>query len=146
MTPKIFETIVRQLPLVALDVPTGEDRFTVREVVAHMADWEGLFRARMQTAYANPGNHVVPIDEGERAIEMNYAQSDIWSQLRAFEEQRGETILFLEDLEVSDWTRYFLHPELGTMTIAEQNAMLAGHDIYHIEQLTKFGADLIAQR
>lgn len=138
LTPRILETIVRQVPVVAWDVPTGEDRFTIREIVAHMADWEELFRARMQTAIAHPGNHVVLFDEGERALEQGYANTDVHLQLESFAEQRGETMRFLGDLKDEDWSRFFIHPEVGNVSIYDQASMLAGHDLYHLEQITTF--------
>ena len=116
----------------------AEDRFTLVEMVAHMADWEDLFLDRMRLAYEQPGSTVLLYDEGQRAIEKRYAERDIQHELDVFENRRRDTVDFLRNLAPDDWGRIFVHPERGELTIQDQVTMLLGHDLYHVEQVTQY--------
>ena len=76
----------------------GPGRFSVREVVAHLADWEPILRGRIRAANEQPGVAIVGEDEGQRAIDMNYAGSDVREQLALWTRERGLTIEFLRTL------------------------------------------------
>jgi uncharacterized damage-inducible protein DinB len=116
----------------------AEDRFTLLEMVAHLADWEDLFLDRMRLANEKPGSPVEVYDEGARATEKRYAERDLQHELDVFENRRRDTLDFLRGLSAEDWQKTFVHPERGTMTIQDQVTMLLGHDLYHLEQATQY--------
>ena len=134
--PRILKRLVSQLEPSEVDQPTGTGRFTPREIIAHLADWEPIMLARIEQAVQHPGSTVEPFDEGELAIAHNYAQSDIQQQLELFASSRGATETFLKSLKSDDWSKTITHPERGRLTVMEQAFTLIGHDMYHIEQLT----------
>ena len=131
-----IEMIVRLLPADRLDIPTEEGRFSPREVVAHMADWEPRLRARLEGAKAQPGVAVLVWDEGELATENRYSESNLDEQIELLESEREKTISFLRSLGADDWRLHFQHPEYGRLTIEDQASFFLGHDAYHLEQLS----------
>lgn len=135
-SPNAISAVVRHIPGVRLGVHTDEGRFSPREVVAHLADWEPIFLRRMQTAETSPGATVEVYDEGDRALEQNYGGSDVGEQLRLFRSARDKTVAWLKQLPSESWSRAIEHPERGRMTIEDLANMLVGHDVYHLEQLT----------
>ncbi len=134
--PKVVARIMEDLDPSVLDSPTAPNRFTPREVVAHLADWEPILRGRMQSAKDNPGGPVHAIDEGERAKQQKYGETDWKEQCRLFRERRAETIAWLRALKDEDWNLHAMHSERGRETIYDMANMFLGHDLYHIEQLT----------
>ncbi len=136
--PVVIRRLVGLIPDSMHDTALADDRFTVREVVAHLADWEALFRGRMETAFASPGSSIVVHDEGDRAVELKYAQSDIWKQLDLYTAERAKTQAFLNTLSKEQFDLTYIHPAFGTMIIEDQANMLIGHDMYHVEQLTAY--------
>ncbi|MFQ3669066.1 MAG: DinB family protein [Fimbriimonadaceae bacterium] len=136
-SPDAIAAIVRRIASARLGVPTGEGRFSPKEVVAHLADWEPIFLSRMQTAESNPGSTVEVYDEGVRAVSQGYAGSDVEEQLRAFRNARDRTVAWLRSLSVESWSKSVEHPERGRMTIEDIANMLVGHDMYHVEQLAR---------
>ena len=119
-----------------MDVPTQPERFTPREVVAHLADWEPILREeRIVVPIAQPGCSVKAYDEGDLAIANNYAASDPLESARTFAEERAKTIELLRSLDAGQWDAYFTHPERGRMTVYDMANLLVGHDMYHVEQL-----------
>jgi hypothetical protein len=115
--------------------PTGPGRFSPVEVLAHLADWEPIFRARMEQAARSPGLPVQAYDEGERAERLDYAAWPIERSLAQWAEERSETVRFLEALAGAGWACTVLHPERGELTVLQQAATLVGHDVYHLAQL-----------
>jgi hypothetical protein len=136
--PTVVERLVGLIPEALHDSALGEDRFTLREVIAHLADWEVLFRGRMETALAVPGSRVVVLDEGDRAVELKYAETDVTEQLAIYKAERAKTVEFLSALAKEDFRLTYIHPAFGVMVIEDQANMLIGHDMYHVEQLTAY--------
>jgi len=136
--PVVVRRLTVQIPSSQHDVALSEDRFTLREVVAHLADWEVLFRGRMELAHASPDSPIFTYDEGERAVELNYSGMDFQEQLDLYTSERKKTKAFLDSLTPGDFLLKYIHPALGPMTIEDQANMLVGHDMYHVEQLTQY--------
>ena len=136
--PSIFQRLVNRFDPSDLDKEFEPDRFTVREVIAHLADWEPLFRERMELALASPGSPIVTYDEGERAIELNYAAKDVQAELALYTAERAVTVAFLKSLAKPDFRLEYIHPAFGPKVIEDQANMLLGHDLYHVEQLTAY--------
>lgn len=133
--PRIVAELIARVPADRLDTPTHPERFTPREVVAHLADWEPVFVERMVSALERPGTVTPEYDEGDWAIEHAYAAQDPIEQARLFAERRAETKHWLESVDPERWGNAFVHPRRGRMTIEDQANMILGHDLYHIEQL-----------
>lgn len=137
VTASVLRTFMERIDQAAIDRPTHPYRFSPREVIAHMADWEPLLLDRMKKAAASPGAAVEAYDEGELAERNAYANLDWRKGLDAFENSRKETIAFLKGLASEDYDKHFVHPERGDVTIEDQAAMLLGHDQYHLDQLSE---------
>jgi hypothetical protein len=133
--PQALRTLIRSIPSEKWDIATGTNRFTPREVMAHLADWEELFRTRMEVARSSPGSPVEVFDEGQRAEELGYRKTDPNVQADLFVQRREQTRKFLESLSSEEWHLHYQHPERGKMSIEDTANMLVGHDMYHVEQL-----------
>src|SRR5688572_4625284 len=133
--PKTIARLIRMVSKDRLDVPTHPGRFSPREVIAHLADWEPISRGRMQTALATPGATVPDLDEGAIAIEKNYAEWDPEETSEEFIRRRAETIGWLQGLSDEDWTKVAVHSRRGPMTVYDYANLELGHDLYHIAQL-----------
>lgn len=138
LSPKAFERLAAHVPESRYDERPDEDRFTFREAMAHLADWEPIFLQRIQAGVDNPGASVQGMDETQRAIEKNYQSWDVKESLRIFAEAREATIRYLKVLTPEQWQTKVVHNEKGEMTAYDQANMLLGHDIYHFEHATQF--------
>lgn len=136
--PLCVQRILALIPSDKLDTKTDPDRFTPREVVAHLADWEPILRGRIEWALRAPGVEIAGIDESERAKEKKYASTDPQEQVELFIAEREKTITIIQKIEPAEWHYEVNHKERGIMTTADQTSMLLGHDLYHIDQLLEF--------
>lgn len=111
--------------------PLGEDRFSVRESLAHLADWEPIWLMRAQRTLAEDVPNLPGIDEGEMAVRNDYASSDPRESLRRYREGRKDLVAFFRGLSEEDWHRKFVRDEVGEVTLFELASMVLGHDGYH---------------
>ena len=135
--PEIVRRLLRLIPADRLDHRPDPERFTPREVIAHLADWEPIMRERMQTALRSPGATIVAWDEGQMALDHDYAGSDPVEQVTLFARERKVTAELICSIQGADWEKTVVHPERGTQSVADLGNLLLGHDLYHIEQLTE---------
>src|SRR5206468_1322765 len=105
------------------------DRFTPREVIAHLADWEPIMLERMRVAYNSPGGTVKVYDEGQMAIDHGYAGSDPEEQLQLYNERRAVSWAWLCMRIPDALDRNFTHPERGPQTIEDQANLIISHDL-----------------
>lgn len=134
--PVIIERALRQIDERTMGKPTGEGRFSPREVAAHLADWEPILMGRIRQTVERPGSTLATYDEGQMSIDGNYAGSDPFEMAQAFAKHRKATAEYLRGLQPEDWNKRALHPERGEMSVKDWASALVGHDMYHIEQLT----------
>jgi uncharacterized damage-inducible protein DinB len=120
------------------DVALGEDKFTLREIIAHMADLEETFLNRITQAVEYPGTEVENFDQEQRAIDHHYSTKDIHHELDVFDNRRRDTVAYLSGLAESDWENTVLHPVNGAMTVLDIVMFAVGHDMYHVHQVSEY--------
>lgn len=140
MTPRLAEKELRR-GAADFDVRPNPDRFSMREVIAHLADWEPIMLTRIQTGVDSPGATINAYDEGQMALDNNYAASDPMDMLRRWKADRARSIDYIGKLSDEDFAKPVVHPERGRMTVGDIAHMLVSHDIYHLEQLAEMTDD-----
>ena len=133
--PLIIHGLIGRIEESKLDLPTHSGRFTPREVVAHLADWEPILLQRMKQTVERPGSTIIGIDEGQMAVDQKYSESNWREQAIRFMELRSETTAWLKQRKPEDFDLAVTHNERGVQTLYDQANALLGHDLYHIEQL-----------
>lgn len=137
--PGLIGAALGRLQTEGFDRPTHPGRFSPREVVAHLADWEPIFLSRMELAVVKPNSAVPVYDEGDRAVELGYSRWETAASLSTWAEARAQTVAWLSALEPGQWNAEFVHPERGTFTVTRQATMMLTHDIYHLVQIEEAG-------
>ena len=116
------------------DMRRSPDRFTLREMLAHLADWEPIFRERL-TRTANENEPLLPnVDEGALALANNYARTNPFDSLARYREGRTALVAFLRTLPDDAFARTAHREMIGVLTLEEQIALIVGHDGYHAKQ------------
>ena len=136
--PIVLSQIISKLPAGQVDVRVSEDRFTLREAVAHLADWEPIFRERIELVVKHPGSTITVYDEGQFAIDRNYAAQDVRENLKRYAQERKVTAKVIHGLSQEDLGKRLNHPELGDLSLDDLVNMILGHDMYHIEHAASF--------
>ena len=122
----------------AWDRRPDPDRFTLREMAAHLADWEGVFLGRL-TQTRNERNAVLQgLGEGQIAVDNDYAHADPQECLTRYGAGRKEIVAFLRGLSQEQWGRVGTHTEVGPISIEAQTVLIAAHDGYHRQQALSY--------
>lgn len=91
--------------------------------------------SRMKQCVSAPGSSIPAYDEGQMAIDNDYAGSDPESEIAKFQEARAATLSWLGSLKPADWSATAVHSERGEQSVYDIANTLVCHDVYHIEQL-----------
>lgn len=138
--PAVVEQLIRQIDPSLYDQPTHPDRFTPRQVVCHLAIWEGIMQGRLEAAFGG-GEPVVPNwDEEADVVENRYDEQDMDAMLTLYREKRSAKFAWLSGLSAEEMQRAYVHQSIGRLTIEDGMNLLIAHDMYHVAQL----ADLLA--
>ncbi|MBV9868505.1 MAG: DinB family protein [Abitibacteriaceae bacterium] len=133
--PDLFDHLLKGLTEAEADRRPDPERFTIREIMAHLADWDAVFLARMTRVRDEDEPTIEGYDEGQRAIDLYYDRTDPTEQSRLFRERRVQLVKFLRSLEAADWQRACLRPEIGRLTFEGMALLVPLHDTYHLEQV-----------
>lgn len=142
--PPLLLRIVKLIRADSYDKKVDPERFSCREAVAHLTDYESEVLSRFQTALAFSGSAVPDWPEEVRALSENYAATDPIEQAKIFGERRAQTIAFLESVPEGQTTNSFVHPVRGALSIEVYAALVEGHDLNHIEHLSRYLEDKVA--
>ena len=119
------------------DLRHHPERFTLREIVAHLADYDAIFLRRLARTRAEASPVLTPVDPAALAAENDYVHTNPAESLARFRERRDALVAFLNDLSQDDWQRP------GQMagqplTLEEQAAFVCVHDGYHTGQVAQW--------
>ncbi len=135
-TPRVLGLLSGPLnpdsPVWELSLP---GRFTLRETMAHLADWDEVFMRRAKATLKGEASAPDP-DSGKMAIEKKYARLDPHDSVRRFARARWDLVQFFKNLRDEDWGKVITHPRHGEMSLEVQAVHVLGHDGYHLDAIT----------
>ena len=137
-TPDIITRFCKGIPAHIADQDQGPDYFTLREVLAHLADWEPIWLERIQRIVQEEEPVLPNIDEGKMAELNNYATTPVEVSLEKFASGRASLVEYLQSLPNDAFARNGIRPEIGNITIKDIATIVLAHDTYHIAQLARY--------
>jgi hypothetical protein len=111
------------------------NKWSVTEILAHLADAEIVGAFRMRLILGAPGTAIVAYDQDDWARSGHYARRDPRQSLGQFRVLRDVNLALLASLEPEQWKHYGMHAERGQESIEHIARMYAGHDINHLQQV-----------
>jgi uncharacterized damage-inducible protein DinB len=142
-TAERLHSLIGPLSAAHTNRPPAPGKWSIREIVAHLADCELVFSFRLRQALAEEHAIIQPFDQGIWA--QRYAAYDLASGLALFTAARNWNLKFLTTLNKVDRHRPTTHPERGTMTLWTIVETMAGHDINHLQQIERIAATIVSE-
>jgi uncharacterized damage-inducible protein DinB len=136
-----LHTLTASLSPAQIDRSPAPGKWSIREILAHLADCELVFCFRLRQALAEEHSIIQPFDQERWA--QRYAAYSFDSALALFEAARNWNLRLLLTISEEDRRHPTTHPERGTMTFWTIVETMAGHDINHLLQIEKIVADAI---
>jgi uncharacterized damage-inducible protein DinB len=119
----------------------GGTGWTLLEVLCHLRDYEALFLERAQMTIEQTSPTLNNLNPDELAAERHYNEQDLSEVYAEWSKRRGAFLDFLGQLDDAGWERVAIHPRRGPMSVQDQLALIAWHDVNHIEQMTRILAE-----
>jgi hypothetical protein len=136
-TAERLRLLIDGVPSEALRTRPAPDKWSVGEIVAHLADAEIVGAFRMRLILGAPGTPIVAYDQDKWAASGHYDTRDPRQSVEQFRVLREGNIALLDSLEPEQWKHYGMHSERGQETIEHIVRMFAGHDINHVQQIER---------
>jgi uncharacterized damage-inducible protein DinB len=131
-TPGDLGRILQPVSDRALHWRPANGEWPAAAVLIHLAQVEKAYRRRLQRMAGEEEPHVPAIDPQVHEVPEGVTARQL---LQAFEDERSQTIVFLQELLPGGWQRAAIHETLGRVTIRSQVQNLVEHDIEHSNQL-----------
>lgn len=133
--PGILESLITSVHPERLLMNPSPGKWSVTEIVAHLADDELVGAYRIRTILSNPGTDIQAFDQAEWAVRGKYAEIPIADSLALYKRLRQANLQLFGLLKPEQWDYYGIHAERGMESIRDIALYYAGHDINHLMQI-----------
>jgi hypothetical protein len=129
--------LTKDIPLAKLRKRPGPDKWSVAEILAHLADVEIVIGWRMRSILAAPGTPVQAYDQNAWVVSGHYEKRNAQQAVELHRVLRKANLALLKSLTPEQWKHSGHHAERGQESIEQIVRMVAGHDINHIHQIER---------
>ena len=136
-TPARIAELIAAVPEAELKARPQPGKWSVVEIVAHLAEDELVTSWRYRQMLENPGCSLAGFDQDIWAALGRYGDWSSQDALAMFTLLRQANLRLLHHLSEEEWTRFGVHAERGRITIRDLAQHMAGHDANHLEQILR---------
>jgi hypothetical protein len=137
-TPGILAGIVGSLDSDILNREPAPGKWSIRDILCHLADTEIAFGFRLRQSLAEPHHVIQPFDQERWAAP--YPNLTAHDALDAFSASRKWNVRLIRSLAKDAFSRELVHPERGSMTFQTLVETMGGHDLNHLSQIERLAA------
>jgi DinB superfamily len=134
-TAKKLERLIKGVSTVKLRKRPSPKKWSVSEIIAHLAEAEIVGGFRLRLILGSPGSPIVAYDQDQWVISGHYEKRDPRKSVEQFRVSREGNLELLRSLKPEQWKHYGMHSERGQESIERIARMFAGHDINHLRQI-----------
>lgn len=109
--------------------------WSLREIVAHLADIEVALGYRLRKLLAEESPEIQPFDEKAWAERLAYDRRDLPTLLQTFRVLRAANLDLLRQLPPAAWERVGHHPQVGPITALQTFGHILDNDLNHLRQV-----------
>jgi hypothetical protein len=111
------------------------DRWSAKQILAHLADAEVVLGWRLRSILATSGVTLQPFDQNRWAEVFGYEQVPVDESLDLFEAGRRSNLRLFRMADPAMMENFGMHEERGRESVAHLVRLAAGHDVNHIRQV-----------
>jgi uncharacterized damage-inducible protein DinB len=136
-TPRDLATLLDGLPEEALSREPADGGWSVRHIVSHLRDAQGVLRARLKLLLEQDNPSLSSQAVFEWAAREEARPPTTQEILGGYRATRQEILATLETIPLKDWWCTGQHEEFGTVTIRQQVSYFAAHESTHLPQIER---------
>ena len=121
-----------------LDTPTGEGKWTIRQIIHHIADANINAYTRMKLIVTETKPILKPYDQDRWAALPDGTSEPLEATFGLLRGLHLRWSRFLNSLSESDWSREGIHLENGKVTLDDVLKTYSTHGERHTEQIVTF--------
>jgi hypothetical protein len=136
-TPARLRALVSKATADQLTWKSDPSRWSITQILAHLADAEVVACWRYRSILAHDGGPIAAYDQNEWASAFKYDQVPVAESLATFETLRNSNLRLLERVDASRREHTGIHSERGPESITRIMEMFGGHDLNHLGQIER---------
>ena len=134
-TAKKLDRLVKGVKAAKLRKRPAPEKWSVAEIVSHLADAEVAYSWRIRVILGAPGTPILGFDQDSWVTALHYEKRDPRQSLEQFRVLREANLALYKTLTPEQWKHQGIHSERGAETIERIVMLLAGHDLNHLAQI-----------
>jgi hypothetical protein len=119
------------------DFVTAPGKWSVRQIIAHLADVELILATRMRFVIAEDNPTLINADQDAWTRNLDYARRKPKQSLETFRRLRAENYELLKGLPEAAFERIGTHSTRGVTTLRELVDLYNGHTENHARQMSE---------
>jgi uncharacterized damage-inducible protein DinB len=137
-SPKQIAAAVSGLPDRTLRYKPAPDKWSILEILGHLADVEIVYAHRFRQMLADKKPVIAPMDVDDWATRLGYCEESPAELVAAYGLNRHRTLQLLRRLKPGDLEKSAYHPEYQRdVTVAEYVEKIATHGANHLAQIER---------
>lgn len=142
-TPSAIRDAVQSLSEDTLRTPEAENKWSVLQVVQHLADSELVYGYRMRLIVAEDEPSIPGYDQNAWATNLRYNNVALPDALADLAAMRAMNLRWLHSLSKEELDRWGMHSERGRESVRHIVNLLAAHDLVHLNQIERIKAAVV---
>lgn len=135
-----LQQAIDSLTEVELHFKPGPDKWSIHEIIVHLADAEMIGVHRMKRVLAETTPMLTLYDQDGWARSLSYSELDAGQYLQLFRLLRESMLPVLKRAEEADWQRIGIHEEAGPLTLSQLLQRYVNHVRDHLAQMERVRA------
>jgi len=133
--PKLVRQAVHHMTPEQLDARPVAGKWSTRQVICHLADFEPIYADRMKRVIAEEGPMIMGGDPDVFAAKLAYAERDVDVELTVIEATRQQMVPIFRSITEADFERVGHHNHDGELTLKTLLERITGHIPHHLETI-----------
>ena len=125
------------VPGARLSTPEAPGKWSVRQVLAHLADSEVVWGWRLRMILAHDRPPIQGYNQDAWADRLRYQEAEPEQSLGVFSALRRWNLRLLERASAEELQRVGVHSERGEESVAHLMKLYAAHDLLHLNQIAR---------
>jgi hypothetical protein len=136
-TAKHLGRLIQEAAPPALRARPLPGKWSVAEILAHLADAEIVLSWRIRAILGAPGTALQPFDQDAWVASGHYERRPPRRSLELFRVLREMNVALCKTLTPEQWRQHGVHGERGIETVEQIIRQYAGHDLNHTQQIER---------
>ena len=135
--PLLLKEALAQVPEQIWKYKPAPNKWSVHEIVIHLADTEVQSHVRCRMILAEPGTTMMNHEEYQWSVALNYLSQDMQEALAVISIMRVANSKLIESVSESSWRQYCMHSRRGRITLEDWLKTYSEHIPQHVGQMRR---------